>query len=138
MHIPPWFWPAIVVLVTWGIVGLLQKLSTNHLAAETALVWLVVGYFLLEPWIYPQESLLMFSGRSLVFAFLSALLNALGAWALLAAMKHGGKASIVVPLTALYPVVTVFLAPLVLHESITRFQGGGVVCALIAVVLLST
>ena len=138
MHISPWFWPAIVVLVTWGIVGLLQKLSTNHLAAETALVWLVVGFFLLEPWLYPQESILMFSGRSLVFAFLSALLNVLGAWALLAAMKHGGKASIVVPFTALYPLVTVFLAPLVLHESITRLQGAGVVCALIAVVLLSS
>ena len=138
MHIPPSFWPAIVVLVTWGIVGLLQKLSTNHLSAETAVVWLVVGYLLLDPWLYPQESILMFSGRALVFAFLSALLNALGAWALLAAMKHGGKASIVVPFSALYPLVTVFLAPLVLHESITRLQGAGVVCALIAVVLLSS
>ena len=138
MHIPPSFWPAIVVIVTWGIVGLLQKLSTNHLSAETAVVWLVVGYLLLDPWLYPQESILMFSGRALVFAFLSALLNALGAWALLSAMKHGGKASIVVPLTALYPLVTVFLAPLVLHESITRLQGAGVVCALIAVVLLSS
>jgi uncharacterized membrane protein len=49
----------------------------------------------------------MYSGRSLAFALLSSLLNALEAWALLAAMKHGGKASIVVPFTALYPLVTV-------------------------------
>jgi len=80
----------------------------------------------------------MYSSRSLVFALVSSLLNALGAWALLAAMKNGGKASIVVPFTALYPLVTVSLAPLVLNESITALQGGGVVCALIAVVLLST
>lgn len=138
MNIPLWFGPAVVVLVTWGIAGLLQKLSTNHLSAETALVWLVVGFFLLDPWLYPQESIFMYSSRSLVFALLSSLLNALGAWALLAAMKHGGKASIVVPFTALYPLVTVSLAPLLLHESITRQQGAGVVCALIAVVLLST
>jgi transporter family protein len=138
MNIPPWFGPAVVVLVTWGIAGLLQKLSTNHLSAETALVWLVVGFFLLDPWLYPQESIFMYSSRSLVFALLSSLLNALGAWALLAAMKHGGKASIVVPFTALYPLVTVSLAPLLLHESITPQQGAGVVCALIAVVLLST
>jgi uncharacterized membrane protein len=89
MNIPLWFGPAIVVLVTWGIAGLLQKLSTNHLSAETALVWLVVGFFLLDPWLYPQESVLMYSSRSLVFALLSSLLNALGAWALLAAMKQG-------------------------------------------------
>jgi transporter family protein len=138
MSIPLWFGPAVVVLVTWGIAGLLQKLSTNHLSAETALVWLVVGFFLLDPWLYPQESIFMYSSRSLVFALLSSLLNALGAWALLAAMKHGGKASIVVPFTALYPLVTVSLAPLLLHESITPQQGAGVVCALIAVVLLST
>lgn len=106
MTIPLWFGPAIVVLITWGIAGLLQKLSTNHLSAETALVWLMVGFFLLDPWLYPQESILTYSSRSLVFALLSSLLNALGAWALLAAMKHGGKASIVVPFTALYPLVT--------------------------------
>ena len=138
MNVPLWFGPAIVVLITWGIAGILQKLSTNHLSAETALVWLMVGFFLLDPWLYPQESILTYSSRSLVFALLSSLLNALGAWALLAAMKHGGKASIVVPFTALYPLVTVSLAPLLLHESITLYQGAGVACALIAVVLLST
>jgi bacterial/archaeal transporter family protein len=138
MNIPLWFGPAMVVLVCWGIAGLLQKLSTNHLSAETALVWLMVGFFLLDPWLYPQESILMYSGRSLAFALLSSLLNALGAWALLAAMKHGGKASIVVPFTALYPLVTVSLAPLLLHEPITLHQCAGVACALIAVVLLST
>jgi bacterial/archaeal transporter family protein len=138
MSIPIWFGPAIVVLVCWGIAGLFQKLSTNHLSAETALVWLMVGFFLLDPWLYPQESILIYSRRSLVYALLSSFLNALGGWALLAAMKHGGKASIVVPFTALYPLVTVCLAPWLLGESITLHQGAGVVCALIAVVLLST
>jgi bacterial/archaeal transporter family protein len=138
MNLPIWFAPAIVVLVCWGIAGLFQKLSTNHVSAETALVWLMVGFFLLDPWLYPQESILIYSKRSLVFALLSSLLNALGAWALLAAMKHGGKASIVVPLTALYPLVTVSLAPWLLHESITLNQAAGVACALIAVALLST
>jgi len=138
MILPIWFGPAVVVLITWGIAGLLQKLSTNHLSAETALLGLVVGFFLLDPWLYPKESILMYSSRSLVVALLSSLLNALGAWALLAAMKNGGKASIVVPFTALYPLVTVAFAPWVLHEEITALQSGGVVCASIAVVLLST
>lgn len=61
---------AAVVLLTWGLVGLLQKLSTNYLSAESAFVWLLIGYFVLEPWLY---------------------------------------------------------APLMLHESITRLQGIGVV-----------
>ena len=138
MNVPIWFGPAVVVLITWGIAGLFQKLSTNHLSAETALLGLVVGFFLLDPWLYPSESIWMYPTRSLVFALVSSLLNALGAWALLAAMKHGGKASIVVPFTALYPLVTVALAPWVLNESVTQLQAGGILCALIAVVLLST
>jgi transporter family protein len=138
MHLAPWFWFAVVVLVCWGIVGLLQKLSTNHLSAEWALIWLVVGFLILQPWLYPGNVLLTYSSRSLLWALLSGVFNALGAWALLAALKSGGKASVVSPFTALYPLVVVLVAPLILHESINLLQGVGVVCALAAVVLLST
>ena len=138
MHLPPWFWFGLVTLVSWGIVGLLQKLSTNHLSAEWALVWLAIGFFILEPWLYPGKTLFTYSTRGLAWALLSGVFNALGAWALLAALKSGGKASIVAPFTALYPIVVVFLAPFILHESISALQALGIVCALIAVVLLST
>lgn len=138
MHVPLWFWPSLAVLITWGVVGLLQKLSTNYLTAESALIWLVVGLFFLDLWLLPSQSIFSFSVSSLIWTFLSAFLNALGAWALLAAMKHGGKASIVVPFTALYPVVTVFLAWLVLDEDVARPQAVGIMCALAAIVLLST
>jgi drug/metabolite transporter (DMT)-like permease len=53
-------------------------------------------------------------------------------------MKSGGKSSIICPLTALYPLVVVLLVPFILHESITLVQAGGILCALIAVALLST
>jgi len=138
MHLPPWFCYAAVVLVAWGVVGLLQKLSTNYISAESSLIWLVVGFFVLQPFLYPGRVLFGYSSRSLGWALLSGVFNALGAWALFAAMKSGGKASIVAPLTALYPLVVVLVAPVILHESINLLQGAGVVCALIAVVLLST
>ncbi|MGH9396933.1 MAG: EamA family transporter [Terriglobia bacterium] len=138
MNLPPWFWLAIIVLVSWGVVGLLQKLSTNHLSAETAFAWLVVGFFILDPWLYSKPSFLQYSVKSLTWVLLSAFLNGLGAWALLAAMKNGGKASIVVPLTALYPIVTALLAVTTLHEIVTRAQAGGILCGLIAAGLLST
>ncbi len=138
MNIPPWFLFAALVLVCWGIVGLLQKLSTNRVSAESALIWLVVGFLLLTPVFYPGTSVFHHSTRSLLAILACSALNALGALALFAAMKNGGKASIVVPLTALYPLVVVASAPLVLHQSISRLQGCGVLCALIAVVLLST
>jgi bacterial/archaeal transporter family protein len=138
MHVPPWFWYAMIVLVCWGIVGVLQKLSTNYISAESSLIWLVVGFLVLQPLLYPGRAVVRYSTHNLVWALLSGLFNALGAWALFAAMKSGGKASIVSPLTALYPLVVVLVAPLVLRESVTILQGVGVFCALVAVVCLSS
>jgi transporter family protein len=129
VHLPPWFWFAMITILAWGIVGLLQKLSTNFISAESSLIWLGVGFLLFEPLVYPGKTLFSYSNLNITWALVSGVLNALGAWALFAALKSGGKASIVAPLTALYP--------LVVHESITRLQVVGVVCALVAVVCLS-
>jgi len=94
--------------------------------------------FLVAPFVYTGADMLKYPARGLVWALLSGAFNALGAWALFAALRNGGKASIVSPFAALYPVVVVFLAPIILRESISLLQGLGVVCALVAVVLLST
>lgn len=58
MHFAPWVGFAAVTLISWGIVGLLQKLSTNHISAESSLIWLVAGFVLLEPLMYPGLSLI--------------------------------------------------------------------------------
>lgn len=137
MHIPPWLLYSLLTVLAWGVVGLLQKLSTNYVSAESSLIWLVVGFLILEPFFYTGPALLHYSTTNFIYALLGGLLNALGAWALFAALKNGGKASIVAPVTALYPIVVIALVPIVLHESVTRLQWVGVVCALIAVVLLS-
>src|SRR5215471_17740998 len=104
MH-PLWLWYAIIALSAWGVAGLLQKLATNHVSAESALIWLVAGFLLLEPWLYPGKGILHYSTRNLCWALLGGALNALGSWALFASLKSGGKASVVVPFTALYPIV---------------------------------
>jgi len=83
------------------------------------------------------HGMMHYKSWNLAWALLSGMLNALGAWALFVALKNGGKASIVAPLTALYPLVVIALVPLVLRESVTRLQFVGVASAQIAVVLLS-
>ncbi|MBZ5654878.1 MAG: DMT family transporter [Acidobacteriia bacterium] len=137
MHLAPWLLFTGVALACFGIVGLLQKLSTDLVSAESALVWLIVGFLLLEPLVYSGRSMFQYSGRSVAFVFLAGVLNALGSWAVLAAMKSGGKASVVVPLTAVYPMVVCLVAPIVLQEHITSMQGVGIACGLGAIFLLA-
>jgi drug/metabolite transporter (DMT)-like permease len=47
-----------------------------------------------------------------------------------------GPLSTVVTLASLYPASTVVLARVVLGERLTRWQGAGIVCAMIAVILI--
>jgi len=137
MHLHAWLLFTGIALVAWGTAGLLQKVSTNFISADSALVWLIAGFVLLEPWLWKPDSA-GYVVRDVVCAVLSGGLSALAFWALLEAMASGGKAAIVVPLTSMYPLLVVLIAPLVLHEHFTLQQGGGIVCGLGAIYLFAT
>jgi transporter family protein len=132
-----WMLYTILALTCFGVVGFLQKISTDRVSAESALVWLIVGFMLLLPFIYTGPSMFHYPPPSIAFILAGGLLNALGSWALLAAMKNGGKAAIVVPMTAVYPLLVCLMAPLLLNEHLTAMQGSGVTLALAAIVLLA-
>lgn len=132
-----WMLYTILALTCFGVVGFLQKISTDRVSAESALVWLIVGFMLLLPFIYTGPSMFHYPPHSIAFVVAGGLLNALGSWALLAAMKSGGKAAIVVPMTAVYPLLVCLMAPLLLNEHLTAMQGAGVTLALAAIVMLA-
>jgi bacterial/archaeal transporter family protein len=138
MHFAPWLVFTILALCCFGAVGFLQKVSTDRVSAESALVWLIAGFLLLVPFLYRGPALFHYSARGIALVIAAGSLNALGSWAVLAAMKSGGKASIVVPMTAIYPMLVCVVAPLVLQEHITRVQGAGIALALGAIVLLAS
>jgi transporter family protein len=64
-------------------------------------------------------------------------LNGLGAWTSFRALESGGKASIVISLISLYPLLTVVLAVLLLGERLTGMQMAGALVAIVAAILLS-
>jgi transporter family protein len=70
-------------------------------------------------------------------AALGGLLNGLGALTSFAALKQGGKASVVIPIINLYPLVTIAGVWLFLGEKLSATQILGIVFALAAVVFLS-
>lgn len=137
MH-APWLWFSLLVLLAWGTLGIVQKLATNLISAESALVWSVIGFLVLQPILYGGPSPLHYTSASLAWALLNGVFNGLGAWTLMAAMSAGGKASLVMPITAMYPLLVVLVAPVLFHESITRLQAAGVACAMVSIVLISS
>ena len=133
-----WLGYALVTMVLWGLTGLTQKLATNYISVELSLIFFsaafvpiaaVILLFLPMDW--------KISHLAWFLAILGGVLNGLGVLSSLAAFHHGGKASVVTPLIALYPVVTVALAVPFLHEKISHREVAGIVLALLATAALS-
>jgi len=133
-----WFLFAAVALVFFGISGITQKLSTNHVSFELSFVWFCIAMAAISAVVAISVPIEWRLSPSLVsLAVLGGLLNGLGALTSFAALEKGGKASVVIPIINLYPLITIAGAWLFLGEKLTLTQIAGIVCALGAVVLLS-
>jgi bacterial/archaeal transporter family protein len=132
-----WVAFSLMALTFWGVWGLLTKVATLFLPPYTAYListfgYLpIIGFLLVEsgfkiPW-HPV-------GWSVSLA--AGLCAALGVLCYYRALA-GGAASKVVPLTALYPLLTVVLSYIVLKEHLGLRQLAGIGLALVAVWLLS-
>ena len=133
-----WLGFAILALVLWGITGVTQKLSTNRISSERSFLWFCWAMVVLSAVVllvaHPHWGL----GRVVVLCSVAGgALNGLGAWTSFRALESGGKASIVISLVSLYPLLTVVLAVLLLHERLTMLQTAGAVTAIAAAILLS-
>jgi transporter family protein len=137
-HLPGWLWFAAIALVFWGITGVTQKLATNKISSELSFIWFAYAMIAISV-VLTLFVAIHWHVRPLVFwaAVAGGTLNGLGALTSFTALESGGKASVVISLISLYPLVTVALAVAFLHERLTVAQGVGVGIAIVAAVLLS-
>jgi len=73
----------------------------------------------------------------ITYGLIVGVLSALGQLALFAAYSGPANTSVVTVLTSLYPIVTVVLAVIFLHERLTKTQIAGLGFAMIALVIFS-
>jgi transporter family protein len=77
------------------------------------------------------------SAMVIIVGMLGGLVNGLGNWAVFASLERGAKASVAIPLTALYPLFTVILATAFLKERPTSLQWLGIALAVAGGAMLS-
>ena len=133
-----WLLLSVVALVFWGLTGVTQKLSTNNISFRRSFVWFAVAFGVQAGLIAVFVPLDWHITPSLMaLAALGGLLNGLGVLTSFLALERGGKASIVVALVSIYPLLTIAGAWLFLGEKLSGKQAAGVFCALVAIVLLA-
>ena len=136
MHV--WLAFSVLALVLWGITGVTQKLATNRITSERSFLWFCWAMVALSVAVLLVVHLHWGLGRLIVICSIAGgALNGLGAWTSFRALESGGKASIVISLVSLYPLLTVVLAVLILGERLTVLQTGGALTAIAAAILLS-
>ncbi|MBI4379335.1 MAG: DMT family transporter [Nitrospinae bacterium] len=132
-----WFIFSLIALFLWGLWGFLSKIATYYVGPTSVFLYGSVGALLVS----------IFSVISLGFRFevhpigiilgtLTGVLGAAGVIFFFFAMKEGNT-TVIVTMTALYPLVTLLLSYLILREPITLKQTVGILFAIIAMVLLS-
>src|SRR5579862_1704885 len=119
--LPGWLWFAAIALVFWGITGVTQKLATNRISSELSFLWFAYAMIAISATLAIFVPVHWHHLRPLIFwaAVVGGTLNGLGALTSFTALESGGKASVVISLISLYPLVTVALAVTILHERIT-------------------
>jgi transporter family protein len=132
-----WLGFSLLALGLWGVWGFLGKVASQHLPSQVVYLLtisghlVVVGYLLVgglgpvswQPW-------------GIGAALGAGIAMAVGLLLFLEALAQG-PATVVVPLTALYPAVTVVLSRIFLQEALTLRHLIGLALVLAAVWLLS-
>jgi uncharacterized membrane protein len=132
-----WMVYASFAIVLWGVNGLFMKLGTNRVSARSMVIWVTAGFVVLLPFIGISTTLSDLSARVIFVGLIAGTVNGLGNWAVFACLEKGAKASVAIPLTALYPLCTVALATLFLRERPTVLQWLGIALAVAGGALLS-
>jgi uncharacterized membrane protein len=129
---------ALLSAVAWAFWGICGKLSANRGMPPTTLAFLsscasfvlIVGSYAWQR--FPAAP----TSGGILFALLSGLCGAIGMLFFSMAIKRG-DAAIIVTLSAIYPVFTVLLSPLLLQEKISLTHAVGVLLVTLGVILVA-
>jgi transporter family protein len=134
---PAWLWYALIGIFLWGLWGFLSKIgadTANPLQMQilfTLGMLPVAGGMLLH-----TRTTLDRDVGGITYGLLCGVVTGAGTLGYYAALRHQ-TASVVTPVTGLFPVLTVILAFVLLRERLNKVQMAGMLLALASVVILS-
>ncbi len=135
---PRWLLLTMMTTLLWGVWGFEAKLVVDRATPFAAQVMFTAGMLMLGAAVLFSRD--RYRGvnraRGVFYAVLTGILGGVGNVFFLIALQNG-KASIIVPLTSLAPVVTVLVGVTVMREKVSRYQVAGLGLALVAIFLLS-
>lgn len=132
-----WLAFSLMALILWGLWGFLSKVATRGLPFQAVYLLAICGHGVVIGYLWLAGALSVPANPwGLAAALAAGLCMAFGLLTFFKALSVGA-ATVVVPLTALYPLVTVILSWAVLREEMTLRHLAGIALALAAGWLLA-
>jgi transporter family protein len=135
---PQWLTYCLACLLLWGVWGVLAKVAAGRMSPYDEQILFTFGSLpVAAAALWRLKGRLEMNRSGAVCGILNGIFAGLGLVAYYAAMEQG-PASIVATVTALFPLLTVMLATIVLRERVNRFQLVGIATALGSILLLAS
>jgi transporter family protein len=136
-RLPIWLGYALLCIFWWGLWGFLSKVGSAAASPMQMQILFTLGMF-------PVAAGMLLGMRGKVdrdrvgvsYGLLCGIVTGLGTLGYFAALRVQ-DASVVTPITGVFPALTVVLAFIVLRERLNRIQIGGMLLALASIVILS-
>lgn len=136
MTIAPWFLPALLTLVLWGVVVFLPKLAVRTLAPLSLAIYSNITFFLGVVVIMALQGFhLEFEPMGVFLAISIGLFGGAGQLCYIYSIRQGAMTNGMI-VSALYPIVAMTLAFFILGEKLTTQQIVGVILGLLSLVLM--
>lgn len=132
-----WIYYSIAAALFWGVWGVIAKLISEDVNPFANHVLFTIGMLFTLPLVLKKIRNEKPNRKGIIWGIISGIFAVTGNVAVFQAFSSGGLAAIVIPLTNLYPLVTIGIALLVFKEKLNWINGIGILIAIPAVVMLS-
>jgi drug/metabolite transporter (DMT)-like permease len=132
-----WIIYSITAALFWGIWGVVAKFISSDVNPFTNHLLFAIGMLFTLPFILKRLSKTKPQMKGIIWGLIAGLFAVIGNVAVYKAFVDGGLAAIVIPVTNLYPLVTIVIALLVFKEKLNWLNAIGILLAVPAVIMLS-
>jgi drug/metabolite transporter (DMT)-like permease len=132
-----WILYSIAAAFFWGTWGVVAKLISDQVSPFTNHILFSVGMLFTLPLVIKKVRTTTPNRKGIIWGLVAGVLAVTGNVAVYQAFSSGGLAAIVIPVTNLYPLVTIAIALLVFKEKLNWINGIGILLAIPAVLMLS-
>jgi transporter family protein len=131
-----WLAPTVGYIVTVGAIGVVAKVALRYSSWPSMVIWATAAYMLVSIVLLVSGAATLRLDRGGAFGFLAGGLAVAALICLYVALQFG-PASRIVPISSIYPAITVLLASFFLREHITTIQAAGVCVIVIGAILVT-